>query len=292
MAIALVSLSTGCLEGNGDDNGGNMDGDNTGEPRQVTLNFAAKVRNDDAVCGTMYSEMGTTQETVEVLDLRFYISNVRLRNAANEEVAIELDQDGVWQLEDVALLDFEDGTGGCSDTGTSDTNTQVTGTVPDGEYDAILFDVAVPFDLNHDDVAASASPLNVSAMYWAWAIGHKFIRVDIESDQGVRWNMHVGSTMCASDGPMDPPVSECSRPNRPAIELDGFDPDTGTIVFDLAELFSDSDLSTDTENTASGCQTFPDDVNECTTLFPNLGLDFESGECVDGCAGQSVFRVE
>ncbi|HWN68842.1 MAG TPA: hypothetical protein VNM90_14490, partial [Haliangium sp.] len=81
------------------------------------------------------------------------------------------------------------------------------------------------------------------------------------------------------------------RANRPSIRLTGFDPTTDTVVFDLAELLADSDLSTDAGG-SPGCQSFPDDTGECTPLFPNLGMDFATGDCVDGCQAQSAFRVE
>ena len=251
--------------------------------RQVSLRFAAAVGDEPAACGQIYAGLGTTAESAELLDLRFYVSNIRLIRSDGQEVPLTLEQDGKWQVQDVALLDFENGTGRCADTGTTDLNAAVHGTVPNGDYDGIVFDVAVPFELNHDDLAASPSPLNVSAMFWAWAIGHEFIRVDLQTAGGLRWNMHLGSTMCESGGPTDPPESACARPNVPTIAMAPFDPDNDTIVFDVRELFASSDLTQDTADTASGCQTFPDDANECTDLFPNLGLDFTSGTCVSGC---------
>lgn len=268
---------------------GMNDGD--AEPRRVALKFAANVGDAAAECGTMYDALGTTGERAEILDLRFYVCNIRLVDDEGDEVPLTLEQDGKWQVDDVALLDFENGTGACGDAGTVDVNAQVTGTVPPDAYTGVRFDVGVPFDLNHDDLAGSPSPLNVGAMFWTWAIGHKFIRVDLRTEGGLGWNMHLGSTMCESGGPMDPPISTCARVNLPSIAIDDFDFEHDAVVFDVAALFASSDLTRDTPDTASGCQTFPDDVNECTDLFPNLGLDFATGACVNGCADQRVFKI-
>jgi uncharacterized repeat protein (TIGR04052 family) len=257
----------------------------------MALKFEAMVGDEPAECGTIYSGLGTTAEAAEILDLRFYVYNVRLIDDAGMEVPLALEQDGVWQVENVAMLDFEDGTGACADTGTTNLRSEVRGTAPAGNYVGVAFDVGVPFDMNHDDLAAAPAPLNVSAMYWAWAIGHKFVRVDLQTGEGLRWNMHLGSTMCESDGPMDPPSVECGRPNIISVRLDSFDLASDAVMFDVAALFGASDLTQDTPDTASGCQSFPTDVNECTSLFPQLGLDFESGDCVGDCAGQAVFKV-
>lgn len=257
----------------------------------VTINFAARVGADDATCATAtpYEGLGTADSAVTFNDLRFYVSNIRLL-AGGEEVPMNLEQDGTWQYRDVALLDFEDGSEGCATNGNADTNDRVVGTVPPGTYDGIVFDLGVPFELNHEDLTAAQSPLNVAAMYWAWQLGHKFLRIDISVVGGAGWDVHLGSVMCTSPGPTTPP-SACDRPNRASITLTGFDPATDTVVLDLAALLADADLSTDAGGTP-GCQSFPDDTGECTPLFPKLGLDFATGACTDDCQAQSAFRVE
>lgn len=214
------------------------------------------------------------------------------------EVPITLVQDEVWQYQDVALLDFEDGTGACSTNGNSAINTRIVGTVPepedgggvgDDEYQGLVFDLGVPYELNHLDVTAVPSPLNVMAMYWAWAIGHKFVRIDLVTGDGA-WNIHLGSQQCDSpEAPSAPPASGCAKPNRPRIALADFRPGEDTVVLDIAALVAGSNLSADAG--APGCQSFPGDVDECTELFPAFGLSFESGDCEDDCAGQSAFSV-
>lgn len=258
--------------------------------QDIVLKFAAAVGSDTARCGQSYNGLGTSGTSAEILDLRLYISNIRLIDAAGREVALELDQDGKWQVENVALLDFEDGSGKCADAGNAEVNGQITGSVPEGEYTGLVFDLAVPFDLNHNDLAAAPAPLNVSAMYWAWSIGYKFLRVDVETDDNRMWSVHVGSTMCASSGPTAPPSVECGRPNRATVRFASFDFDHDTIEFNLANLFAGTDLTQDTPDSSAGCQSFGDDVNECTPVFPALGLDFVTGACTSNCTNQTVFR--
>jgi len=258
----------------------------------VTINFAAKVGAMDAACGQTYTGQGVgTDQEIEFKDLRFYVSNVRLINDASEEVAIDLDQASAFQTANVALLDFEDNTGVCA--GTTETNTAVTGKIAPGTYSGLVFDVAVPFDLNHDDLVTLPSPLNISSMFWAWAIGHKFIRIDLDVIDGATrtdWNVHLGSTACGVMG-QTPPTEECAKPNRPEIRLAGFDPASNTVNLDIEPLLADSDLTANV-GMAPGCQSFPDDVDDCTPLFPNLGIDYGTGACINGCADQSAFVME
>ncbi len=259
---------------------------------RVSLKFAAQFGDAEARCGEFFAGLGTGGESCEVLDLRFYVSNIRLIGHDGEEVPLALDQDGRWQVENVALLDFEDATGGCADSGTSARNASVIGTVPEGHYHGVVFEIGVPFELNHSDMAAAPSPLNVSAMFWTWAAGRKFMRVDVRTESGTQWNVHVGSTGCESGGATEPPVSDCGRPNRATIAISDFDHGHDVIVLDIAELLALVDFAQDTPGSSPGCQSFPGDEDECNGVFPKLGLDFATGACVGDCANQTVFRSE
>jgi uncharacterized repeat protein (TIGR04052 family) len=258
---------------------------------EFTMKFAARVGDQDVRCGQTYTGLGATGLDVQIHDLRFYISNVRVITDSGDEIPVTLEQDGKWQVQNVALLDFEDASNGCSDTGTADINTVVRGTAPLGTHTGVVFDLCVPFDLNHKDLATSPSPLNVSAMFWTWAVGHKFVRVDLETADGMPWFVHVGSTGCISGGAIEPPVQECGKPNVATIRLRSFDHAVDTVIFDLRALLAGVDLTRDTPDTSAGCQSFPDDVNECPSVFASLGLDFSTGKCRDGCAEQTVFKV-
>lgn len=149
-------------------------------PQAVSLNFAAVVGERPFVCGESYENIGTSHSRVTPSDWRFYVSDVALLNDKGEAVPLQLTQDGVWQYRNVALLDFENGTGPCRN-GNAGLHTKVSGTVPKGKYHGVRFTLGVPFDLNHSDPTLAAAPLNSSSMFWAWQSGYKFVKIDFAS---------------------------------------------------------------------------------------------------------------
>jgi len=257
----------------------------------VTIRFNAVVGDRPAACGIIYEGLGTQASPVSLNDYRFYVSNVRLINAAGEEVAVELTQDGVWQYNNVALLDFEDGSGLCSGVGTAEMNTRVVGTVPEGEYTGIVFDLGVPFDLNHLDVATAPAPLNLPAMWWNWRGGYKFVRIDMQTPQSQtpQWFIHLGSTGCNAPDSNTPPSEPCANPNLPTVRLENYDPLHHFIVADLAGLLAGVNLDESTPE-PPGCMSGLSDP-DCVGLFPGFGLDLESGLTSEDGA-QTFFRVQ
>ena len=261
-----------------------------GEEEDViqTLAFDATVGEEAAACGTAYT-LGQTGASAQLADARLFLSGIELRDEDGEWVPLTLDATD-WQHEGIALLDFEDGTAGCADSGTSNLNDSISGLAPDRTYDAVRFDVGVPFELNHIDSATAPAPLNSPGMFWVWQGGYKFLRVDfaVAGETPSRWNVHVGSTGCVSDGPTDAPAEPCSRPNMARVTLD-LDPTAGTVSIDLAALVSEADITTNSAETPPGCMSSPMEPDDCTPVFGALGLDFANGTCVGDCDGQSVF---
>lgn len=92
--------------------------DTTGEA--VEIRFALKAGDQDLSCAQPATDLGTTQSTVQLNDLRFYVSNLALIDGSGNAVPVVLEQDGLWQVESTALLDFEDGSAGCTETGNPD----------------------------------------------------------------------------------------------------------------------------------------------------------------------------
>ena len=271
----------------------------TGEPGDldVELQFAVRVGADDAACGQSYENVGAAGTTIEFLDIRFFVSNIRLVDDTGAEVPLSIEDDGEWQVGGSVMLDFEDGSGGCTENTTAATNTVVVGTAPDATYTGVRFDLGLPFEQNHLNADEAPPPLNTTAMFWNWAAGYKFAKIDIANDNpapGNRWNFHLGSQACDNGdaGPTVPPTEECGRPGRPAIALDGFDPLSGTIVLDMAAVYTGVDVAADTEMTAPGCMSFMPDINECEDLYPNLGLSWATGDCENDCADQIAFSGE
>ena len=241
--------------------------------QKVAVRFQAMVGNEKLACGRTYSGVGTTASKLSPRDFRFYVHNVALIDDSGKSVPLQLDQDGKWQLDDVALLDFEDGTAGCIN-GTPDVNDRVTGTVPEGHYTGLRFTLGVPFQKNHTDLTTQPPPLNLTALAWVWNAGRKFARLDFSSTGMPRgYAIHLGSTGCTPNKVKTAPPAQCSEPNRPEIELAAFDISSDVVIADLAALLKDTNIDTNQEKTAAGCMSSPED-GDCVGIFANLGLPF------------------
>lgn len=252
---------------------------------EFSLQFAFKAGEEELACGGEYV-LGTADTPTVINDMRYYVSNIHLVDAADNAVPFELTQDGLWQYENVALLDFEDATAGCTEGGTAELNTAVVGTAPAGEYTGITFDLGVPFELNHLDVTTAPSPLNVSAMWWSWSGGYKFARIDMTNAE-TPWFIHLGSVGCDTSDRTVPPTEACAHPNVSTIQLADFDPASNVIVADLAMLLEDVDLSQAVPQ-PPGCMSGLDDP-DCANLMPAFGLAWPS---VEEAPAQNFFRVE
>lgn len=251
----------------------------------VTLQFRAAVGAEDLACNTDYPGIGAEGGTTQVSDFRFYVHDVRLVTSDDTEVPVQLEQDGIWQVENVALLDFENASGACAG-GTTEMRDIVTGTVPAGDYTGLRFRVGVPAELNHEDVTTSPSPLNLTALFWSWGMGHLHLAAATSTADGGPANqhfVHLGSTGCTGD-PEQGQMVTCTNPNRPEFSFDGFDPGTGVVVADLAELVEASNLLTEV-----GCHSFPNTA-ACLEPFDRLGIDYETGGMTPDT--QVFFRAE
>lgn len=150
--------------------------------QDVRLQFAGELAGQAADCSRRHENVGLTGASVGLADFRFYVSRVRMLDEQGNETVVRLVDHGPWQHGDVALLDFENGSANCSN-GTAPTNHLVLGEVPVGDYTGIAFDIGVPFDSNHADPTLAASPLNLTALFWNWRGGYRFMRVDLVSEQ-------------------------------------------------------------------------------------------------------------
>ena len=253
-------------------------------PIDVTLQFGAEVNGQPFTCGASFANVGASGTTITPTDFRLYISGVSLIDSNGAEVALSLEQDGLWQRENLALLDFENGSGPCVN-GTAATNTTIRGEVPAGTYTGVRFTLGVPFSMNHVDQTTAQAPLDLTALFWSWNGGYKFARMDHTSAaQPDGWFVHLGSTGCTPTGSPVTPATSCANEHRMTVTFNGFDWTTDEIVADLGAILSDSDLTANTA--AKGCMSFPNDP-ECHEVMPALGFAYE------GTAAQTqrLFRV-
>ncbi|MEM9978764.1 MAG: MbnP family copper-binding protein [Cyanobacteria bacterium P01_D01_bin.2] len=274
------------------------------DSQTVTLQFEGMVGEQPFACGQTYS-LGTSASPMTVTDFRFYVSEVALLDAEGNEVPLILQQDGKWQHQDVALVDFEDKTGACTN-GTPDTRAQVIGSVPAGDYQGLKFTLGVPFALNHVDSTLAPSPLNLTSMWWNWNFGYKFARIDLipaaaqsrqhggqgdghgstgKTEEFPGFSTHLGSVGCQMDAAQAPVV--CSLPNRADVVFTDFDPTQDVVVADLAALFATTNVTENQEDTAVGCMSSPAD-GDCAGIMQTLGLPFNDMPVLE----QTFFSVK
>ncbi len=238
--------------------------------KQHTVKFSPQVGEQPLSCTSSYTGIGKTATTIELLDFRLYVRDVTLVRANGEKHPLVLDQDGTWQRESVALLDFADGTGTC-ETGSPDTRMEVVGRAPDfDDYTGLEFSLGVPEALNHLNITSPA-PLNIEPMWWSWMMGYKFMRLDVRTPKNPSFVFHLGSTGCTGS-----PAEgyTCAASNQPTVTLSGFDPSRNQVVLDVAGLYANSDLDHTIDqktDLTAGCMSKPTDP-ECPALFSQVGL--------------------
>lgn len=252
----------------------------------VVVRFAAQVNAQPFACGQTYAGIGTTRSTITPSDFRFYVSEVHLIDAGGRAVPVALTQDGAWQLDNIALLDFEDANGPCRN-GTAAMNNSIRGTVPAGRYTGLRFTLGVPFARNHGDPTVAPSPLNLTAMFWNWQGGYKFIKFDTATSgqtattappdargggNASGFSVHLGSTMCAAASRTQAP-SACQNPNRVTVQFDRFDVAAQTVVADIAAVLAGANVDVNAPNTSPGCMSFLNDA-DCPPVMAALGLSY------------------
>jgi uncharacterized repeat protein (TIGR04052 family) len=273
------------------------------ETQPVTIRFAAKVGTQPLACGSTY-RLGNPSVELTLEDFRFYVSDVALLDAVGKTVPLTLEQDGKWQYQTVALLDFENKTGACRN-GTAEMRNYIVGTVPNGNYTGLKFSLGVPFALNHADSTLAPSPLNLTGLWWNWQLGYKFARLDLQNP-GTKpsqshspkqhsnpaastsggFPIHLGSTGCQVQPPAQQPTN-CTNPNRASITFSTFNSVQNTIIGDLAQLVANTNLSQNQAKTAPGCMSEPED-QDCLGIMTRLGLSFGGNPATT----QTFFQVQ
>ncbi|MCU0545729.1 MAG: metallo-mystery pair system four-Cys motif protein [Oscillatoriaceae cyanobacterium Prado104] len=284
------------------------------ETQEVEIKFSAAVGEKPFNCGESYSNLGSPVAGVTATDFRFYVSDVALIDATGKVVPLSLKQDGKWQHQNLALLDFENKSGACAN-GTTETRDRIIGTIPKGNYKGLQFTLGVPLNLNHEDATLAPSPLNLTSLWWNWRGGYKFLRIDLkhhvagampagksgrenskiahtEGSHGSHgtelqgFPIHLGSTGCQANANTQKP-SNCVNPNTAKIVFRNFNPATNTVIADLKSLVSQTNLAVNQANTPPGCMSEPND-SDCAGIMQNLGLSFAGKPA----AGQTFFKMK
>lgn len=302
--------------------------DNTPKNSDITLNFRmVDADGQDFKCGARGLNIaGRTDITPN--DARLYIHDVALIDQNGNHVAVELDQDSPWQHQNVALLDFEDGTDGCKYVifgrpQTTETNAQITGTVAgQGPWTGVSFALGVPIELNHTEAQSAPAPLNVTGMDHGPVDGRQFLRVSFYQEEHAAtdaYNLLSFRSVCnalTAEGTIPASADECTKPNRPRYTLDKqgkFDPATDQIVLDVNALFANY-TTPGTDNSTgdhpdlnphgridcfsplhAGNIPGPNDSQQigaerCGKVYPPLGLDYATGRA--HTSPQTVFSIQ
>ena len=266
----------------------------------VEVKFAAVVNGEAFECGKSYSNIGTTKSTITPSDLRFFVSEIHLIDAKGHATPVKLTQDKVWQLDNLALLDFENGSGPCKN-GTKPINTSVKGSIAAGDYKGLRFTLGVPFSMNHQDPTLAASPLSSTALFWTWQGGYKFLKFDTATsvqtpttsapaaDGGGNssgFSVHLGSTMCAATSKTSPPT-DCKNPNRLTVTFDKFDISKQIVIADIGAVLAKSNVDINAPGTSPGCMSFLKDA-DCPSVMSALGLPYEG----QAAGAQQFFTVK
>ena len=234
------------------------------ESSPVEIRFAATLDGMPISCGA-------TDAKWRLTDLRFYVSNVRLRDEYGDWISVMLAADDLWQSERVALIDLEDGQGACIN-GSTETNDAVRVFSDLTSSTGLSFDIGVPESLNHEDPLTAGAPLGYTVMHWHWASGYKFLRAGVETTDD-SFFLHLGSNRCT--GTIGN-IQGCSASNRATVVIADFDPAKEAVIVDVGRLLAGVEL---TDGQPSECMSGPANT-ACEAVFANLGIDFDSGESV------------
>lgn len=254
----------------------------------AVVSFEARDFND-----TVFSCSGTfavsSTVSLQPLDLRFYISDVRLVKDDGTTVPVIMTADGKWQSRGAALLDFEDKSGTCTGgTTTTDTNTSIHFEYTPGRYAGIQFVLGLTDDLNRIQNTAE-SPFNVGGMYWSWTSGYKFARFEYRHENNTNNTLfHLGSQSCMG---VSNPVS-CAQPFRKTVRLtkSGFVPTGARVVLRLDELLAGFNTALAVNKSCmpaavdADCQPMLNNL-KITTSAAAIGAGIDTGEAT------SVFEL-
>lgn len=239
--------------------------------KAFTVRFSPQVGEQPLRCDSSYPNIGKSSTPIELIDFRLYVRDVTLVRANGEKHPLTLDQDGTWQVDSIALLDFADGTGTC-EAGSPATRLEVVGQAPDfDDYTGLEFKLGVPEEQNHLNRIGRPSPLDSVDMYWGWQGGYKFLSLDVRTPLHETWVFHLGASSCTGS-----PAEgfSCAASNQATVALKGFNPTSNQVVLDLAALLADSDLNHVIDNKTdfiAGCMSGRTDP-ECPALYEKVGL--------------------
>lgn len=191
---------------------------------------------------------------------QFYISELSFQHKNGKWLSFPFVKNQ-FQTKDIALLGEH-----CLEKALANWEVKLSEALPIENIKTLAFTIGIPFAENHLNPLTQESPLNNSSMFWVWQTGHKFLRLEMSSEESF-WLYHLGSTGCSAPSALRPPQSECRQPNQVRIELDISEkstPNVLTLEFDLLALLHNVALNDSTQ-----CQSEKSKV-ACQQLLKNI----------------------
>lgn len=304
--LALSGLATLAACGGG---GGSSATAPAGTPQTATrafgIQFAATENGQAVSCTRSMSTLGSAPVAAQLSDLRFYVSDVRLVDAQGKEVPLTLtvnDATRAFQSSEVALISLVNNPtgnqGACVQTALYDT---LQGTAPEGTYTGVKMTLGMSEAANHVDPTAAATPepLKNTAMNWSWTSGRKFVKIEVNPNNGVvrpapaapatTWNFHLGSTGCTVPAGGTQDQATCTSRNTATVSVSGFNPSTDRLSLNLNSLFQSTNVSLD-QGGAVGCMSGSTDA-DCPTIFGVMGLTINGNNPVTRTGDARIFDV-
>lgn len=273
-------------------------------PQAFRLSFAAQADGKPVDCNTEIAGLGPDGSVrVGLSDLRFYVSNLELWDAAGAKVATTLDENAFQYRngqDHVTLIDLTGNTDGtCAGTavafaeGTARTNAIIAGTTVTEKVKRITFDVGVPQAMMKNVIkggTVEAAPSPSNEMYWSWATGYRHfvlnVAVTTPGGKGDGY-LHVGSRDCGPEGGLALDERErCGFVNTPKVSLDVESFGKDVVAIDLRSIFADLDFKAPIydpetfevigEGTGVECHSSPMQP-DCPAIFSRFGVDIATG---------------
>jgi uncharacterized repeat protein (TIGR04052 family) len=282
-----------------------------------SLRFAYSAGDRVLACGDTLTGQGLDgKQTVDINDLRFFVSDLRLVDKDGKDVAFTLDKND-FQLShpagQVSLVDLTSNTvGGCtvdafpSSEGTARVHEAITGTAPVGKVAGVRFSVGVPQAVMKKaikDYTMEGQPSPLGDLQWPWSLGWRHFALnfglkDQAGTPGIGY-VHLGSLDCAATD-TDLALTDresCTYVNTPAVALDNFSLTNDVVTVDIPTILKKVDFIDDLyddkfnvigQGPAVACHSLPD-LPDCPPVFEAFGLSLATGKA--DASKDSVFRV-
>lgn len=248
--------------------------------------------------GCSTANLASTTETVSgssnvtLKDARFYVYDINLVRADGSKQPFTLIPDNTYQNSytanattySVGLVDFADKSNDCSagtmegmgfGKNTSDTNSKLTGYPVYGLFSGVEFKIGLPDALNNLQSDTQTAPLSNTGMYWNWAGGYKFMKLEFlhkGTNSSVSWH-NGGSSCTGSYGSIS-----CTYKNISTVSINkssGNLTSSDVIALNIRELTDSTDTSAGVSCMNGPQGTMMSANANCAKMGANMGINLD-----------------